>query len=220
MDERDSSRSARCRTPSLSPCAPPITSTHSGVPATMCCSSNPARPGGGQPSAALIQDDDEGSAGDAGQQLLALGNDRPRQVAATDCLLFLEFLDRQRQIAPHPLCEQRAAFAQVGFTQPADAEEPEFQRSCLRRRGKFRRQRHLEGVAPQAVEIVKLADRFLKDMHHDVAIVDQGPASFVHPFDAERPHAMLLLQAEVNRLGRSLHLAVGTAGGQHDEVGQ
>ena len=40
----------------------------------------------------------------------------------------IDRLDRQRQVALHALCEERTPLAQISFTQPADAEEPELHR--------------------------------------------------------------------------------------------
>jgi len=73
-------------------------------------------------------------------------------------------------------------------------------------------------MTPQAVEVIKLADRLVKDMDNDIGKIHQHPMAAVGSFHGERLDAgvsAILFQS----LSDALHLTVGATRANDEVVG-
>ena len=84
----------------------------------------------------------------------------------------------------------------------------------------FLHQLDLFSVTPEAVQIIKEPNRFMKYMHHDITVVDQNPAAFIETFNADRQSVMFFFQAKVDRISSGLDLTVRAAGCEYDKISQ
>src|SRR3989442_5589453 len=77
---------------------------------------------------------------------------------------------------------------------------------------------HHRRITPEALEAIELALLGDEGVHHDVAEIDQDPATSVIALDADRPAARLD-RFLAHRVGDRLHLTFSSAGADDAQVG-
>src|SRR5687768_16480483 len=78
---------------------------------------------------------------------------------------------------------------------------------------------HYRSVRPQSFEVVVLAVFLVKNVHHEVHVVEQDPPAFALSFSTEWFHSSFGRQCLGNLVGDGLHLTVGITAADEEMVG-
>jgi hypothetical protein len=77
---------------------------------------------------------------------------------------------------------------------------------------------HLGGIPPETLEVVVVAGRGLKQMHDEIAVVNQDPLGFGKSLVAEG-RSTLQLEQLLHSFGKRLDMGPGSAGCDYEHVG-
>ena len=112
-----------------------------------------------------------------------------------------------RRTLPNPECRCGRDAFKTGHQRPA-------LRAC------FLWEIDLFGVAPEALEVVKISGVFVEDVYDEVAVIEQDPFGRIVALGANDAGVQLLLQLLGDLVGDRLHLPLVGAAGDNEKFGE